>query len=96
MLTGATWQWVSFTDPVQQFEVGNPENYTLTFQPDGTLQIKADCNNNASATYTATEEGAFSVEPGIATLALCPGDSRSEAFVQNLGFGAGYFSRVEQ
>ncbi len=56
MLPASSWQWVSFTDPMQQFAVRTPENYTLTFQPAGTLVIKADCNN-ASASYSATEEG---------------------------------------
>lgn len=90
MLTGSTWQWIRFTDPLQQFEVDNPENYTATFQPDGTLQIQADCNT-ALASYTAAEDGSLSVQPGPTTLALCPGDSRGEEFVQKLGFGAIYF-----
>ncbi|HMQ54972.1 MAG TPA: META domain-containing protein [Anaerolineae bacterium] len=89
-LTGSTWQWVGLTDPVQQVEIEQPENYTLTFQPDGTLQIKADCNN-ASAGYTAAEEGSLSVQPGITTLALCGPESRSEELVQKLGFAANYF-----
>ncbi|HMR67781.1 MAG TPA: META domain-containing protein, partial [Anaerolineae bacterium] len=83
-------QWVGLTDPVQQVEIEQPENYTLTFQPDGTLQIKADCNN-ASAGYTAAEEGSLSVQPGITTLALCGPESRSEELVQKLGFAANYF-----
>lgn len=90
MLTGTTWQWVSLTDPVQQFAVDNPENYTLTFLPDGTLQIKADCNM-ASSSYTAAEDGSLTVQPGITTLAACPPESRSEEFVQKLGFAARYF-----
>jgi heat shock protein HslJ len=90
MLTGATWQWVSFTDPVQQFEVEQPESYTLTFQPDGTLQIKADCNQ-VVASYSASEEGALSIEPGPATMAACPPESRGDEFVQNLSFASGYF-----
>lgn len=89
-LTDSTWQWVSFTDPVQQFEVEQPENYTLDFQPDGTLSIKADCNQ-VVASYSASEEGALSVQPGPATLAACPPGSRGEEFVQKLGFGAIYF-----
>jgi heat shock protein HslJ len=90
MLTGATWQWVSFTDPTQQFEVKQPAAYTLTFQPNGTLQIQADCNQ-ASASYTAAEDGALSITLGITTLVACPPESRAEEFVQNLGFASGYF-----
>jgi|GEM_PF-1538734 len=90
MLTGATWQWVSFTDPVQQFDVEQPEAYTLTFQPDGALQIQADCNQ-VGASYSASEEGALSIQPGPATLAACPPESRGDEFVQNLSFASGYF-----
>lgn len=89
-LIGSTWQWVRLTDPAQQVEIDSPENYTLTFQPDGSLQIQADCNN-ASAGYTAAEEGSLSVQPGITTLALCGPESRSEELVQKLGFAANYF-----
>ena len=28
-LTATAWMWVGFTDPIQQFSVDNPENYTL-------------------------------------------------------------------
>jgi membrane-bound inhibitor of C-type lysozyme len=90
MLTASPWQWISFTDPVQQFDVEQPQNYTLTFQPDGTLQIKADCNQ-VGASYNASEEGALSIQPGPATLAACPPESRGDEFVQNLSFAAGYF-----
>ena len=50
MLTANTWQWVSFTDPLQQFEVEEPENYLLTFNDDGTVNIKADCSQGWAAT----------------------------------------------
>ncbi|GAB4445852.1 MAG: hypothetical protein Kow0031_28430 [Anaerolineae bacterium] len=89
-LLASTWQWVSFTDPVQQFDVEQPENYTLDFQEDGTLAIQADCNQ-VMAGYSASEEGALSIQPGPATLALCPEESRGEQFVQNLGFATNYF-----
>jgi len=90
MLTASTWGWVRLTDPVQQFDVDDPEDYTLTFQPDGTLQIQADCNQ-VIASYSASDDGALSIQPGPATMAACPPGSRGEEFVQNLGFAARYF-----
>jgi heat shock protein HslJ len=75
---------------VQQFDVDDPENYTLTFQPDETLQIKADCNQ-VIASYSASEDGALSIQPGPATMAACPPQSRSDQFVQLLGGAAIYF-----
>lgn len=89
-LTGVTWRWVALTDPMQQVEIDAPERYTLTFLDDGSLQIQADCNQ-ATAAYTASDDGALSVTPGITTLALCPPGSRSEELINKLGFAARYF-----
>jgi heat shock protein HslJ len=89
-LTASTWQWVRLTDPQQQVEVTPPENYTLTFMPDGILQIKADCNQ-ATASYTAGKDGALAVTPGITTLVACLPGSRGEELIQKLGSAAIYF-----
>ena len=88
-LTDNAWQWVAFTSPVDQFKVEQPESYQLTFQDDGTVAIKADCNN-ASGTYTA-DDSSLTIEVGPMTLAACPPDSRSEQFVKLLGGAAKYF-----
>ncbi|HRW06078.1 MAG TPA: amidase family protein, partial [Caldilineaceae bacterium] len=89
-LTTNPWLWVSFSDPVAQFDIEMPENYTVAFNSDGTVNIKADCNN-ASGSYTADDDGSLSIEIGPMTLAACPPESRSEEFVQNLGFVTGFF-----
>ncbi|MCB0129008.1 MAG: META domain-containing protein, partial [Caldilineaceae bacterium] len=89
-LVGATWQWVGLTDPMQQITIDTPKSYTLTFLDDGSIQIQADCNN-ATASYTATEDGNLEVTPGIMTLVACGPDSRGEELVQKLGFAARYF-----
>lgn len=90
LLTATTWQWLRLTDPQQQIEVASPENYTLTFLADGMIQMQADCNS-ATASYIATEAGALTITPGITTLVACPPESRSEEFMQKLGFAAIYF-----
>jgi heat shock protein HslJ len=89
-LTASTWAWVRLTDPMQQVEIVSPENYRLTFLADGSLQIKADCNQ-ATAAYNASEDGSLSVTPGVTTLAVCPPGSRSEELIQKLTFAARYF-----
>ncbi len=88
-LTENPWQWVSFTDPLEQFEVEGPEKYVLTFNDDGTVNIKADCNN-AAGSYTA-DSGSLKIEVGPMTMAACPPDSRSDEFVGLLGGAARYF-----
>lgn len=89
-LTTNPWLWVSFTDPTQQFELDQPAQYTITFNTDGTVAIKADCNN-ASGTYTADDNGGLTLALGPMTLAACPPDSRSDEFIKKLGSVAGFF-----
>ena len=89
MLLANPWQWVSFTSPVEQYQVENPENYLLTFNEDGTVNILADCNN-ASGSYTA-ESSSLSIQVGPMTMAACPPESRSDQFVEYLSSAAIYF-----
>jgi heat shock protein HslJ len=88
-LTTNAWQWVSFTNPVEQFAIDEPQNYVLTFNEDGTVNIIADCNN-ASGSYT-TDGSSISIQVGPMTMAACPPDSRSDDFIKYLGFAAIYF-----
>lgn len=84
-----SWQWVAFTNPVEEFEVESPESYVITFNADGTLAIQADCNNVAGS-YTA-DDSSLTIEPGPTTLAACPEGSRGEQFVELLRGAAIYF-----
>jgi heat shock protein HslJ len=88
-LTVTPWQWISFTSPVEQFEVEMPESYLLTFNEDGTLSVMADCNN-ANGSYTA-DDSSLTIAIGPMTMAACPEGSRSDQFVQLLGGAAIYF-----
>ncbi len=40
------WQWEAYQDTADKnnINVSDPENYTITFNEDGTANIKADCN----------------------------------------------------
>jgi heat shock protein HslJ len=91
-LTANPWQWVSFTDPKGQVKIEKPENYLLTFNKDGTLAIKADCNN-AAGTYTIGTRASSSIDIkiGPTTMAACPAGSRGDQFVRLLGGAAIYF-----
>jgi len=82
-LTTNPWQWVGFTSPVEQFKLDQPGNYLVTFQEDGTVAIKADCNN-AGGTYTA-DDSSLMVKIGPTTMAACPDGSRGDQFIKMLG-----------
>lgn len=88
-LTVTPWQWISFTNPVEQFELETPKGYVLYFSEDSTVQIKADCNN-ANGSYTA-DDSSLTIAIGPMTMAACPEGSRSDQFVQLLGGAAIYF-----
>ena len=88
-LRATPWQWVSFTSPVEHFDVEAPLSYLVQFNDDATVNIVADCNN-AVGTYQG-EGGKLQIELGPMTAAACPPDSRSDQFVRLLGGAALYF-----
>ncbi len=85
-LTGTVWQWENIVTPVESFDNPTPEQYTVRFNEDGTVNIKADCNM-VSGAYTADESG-FAIEVGPVTLAECGAESLSSEFIQALGAAA--------
>lgn len=88
-LLSHSWQWVSFTNPSEQYDIDMPENYVLTFYEDGALTIVADCNT-VLGEYT-DDAGALTITPGPSTRSACPPDSRSDQFIQLLEGAARYF-----
>ena len=84
-LTGSAWQWVKSTDNSSKVTtVNQPSKYTLQFSlSDGTVEIKADCNN-ASGTFTADAHN-LSITLGPSTLAACSAGSLSDQYLKELG-----------
>ena len=88
-LQSNAWQWISFTSPVEQYTIDNPQNYLITFKDGETLEIKADCNK-ARGAYTS-DSSALKIEIGPMTKAACPQGSKSDLLIKHLGYLAGYF-----
>ena len=84
-LTGKAWQWTASTTkvPASQSVVPDPENYTITFNTDGSFSAKVDCNN-MSGTYTTTSSGGLAITPGPMTLAACGPETLSDLYVAGL------------
>jgi heat shock protein HslJ len=80
-ITGINWQWSELieSDPASQSVVPNPESYTLVFNPDGSLSIKADCNVG-SGTYTVSGNS-MTIQLGALTRAICGPDSLSDQYL---------------
>jgi heat shock protein HslJ len=96
-ITGTTWQLVSLETQRPQFSAivpgGPSENYTITFNTDGTFKAQADCNQ-VGGTYTIQGQGVLTIELGPATLAECGAESLGDEYVQALG-QAGSFTIAE-
>ena len=60
-----------------------PQNYTLTFADDGTVAIKADCNQ-VNGSYVLDGE-ALTIELGAATMAFCGEQSMDQIYLGLLG-----------
>ncbi|WP_440951746.1 META domain-containing protein [Methanococcoides sp. FTZ1] len=78
------WQWSGLIEtlPASQSVVPDPENYTITFNQDGTYSIKADCNVG-SGTYTL-DGNELTLAPGPITLAYCGPDSLDSQYLSLL------------
>jgi heat shock protein HslJ len=92
LIIGPTWEWTGFQDATERYAVAQPSRYTVTFQADGTYQVKADCNTG-SGSYTLDGKN-LTIGPAAMTRMACPPDSQDTAFLTNLNaaktqFGAG-------
>ena len=80
-IVGTIWQWTDLveTSPASISVVPNPENYTITFNEDGTVTILADCNN-VTGSYTL-ENGNISIVLGASTMAFCGEESLDQQYL---------------
>lgn len=83
-LTDVQWGLTELTEtqPASQSIIPDPENYTLVFQPDGGLQILADCNSGFGS-YTIDGDS-MAIEIGVLTTAVCGSESLSSLFLDLL------------
>ena len=83
-IQGIVWQWTSLTNQTtkQTDTIPNPENYTITFNTDGTLVGKADCNTFGG---TYSQENGFSITLGATTMMYCGDASLDQQYLQLLG-----------
>lgn len=84
VLVGPTWQWIGLIEPpsAPPTPIPNPQDYTLKFNTDGTVNIKADCNS-LIGTYTV-EGSALRITLGPTTGAFCGEASLDQKFLQSL------------
>ena len=91
-LTGSTWQWKqTLYNDDQKIVPADPESYTVQFREDGTLNVKADCNQKGGTYAAFTKEKRLSIEITHSTMAVCPEGTLEDAFVRGLTAAAIYF-----
>ncbi len=92
-LTGKDWQLTTITEKTPAFQGVIPpadqSKYRITFNPDGTFNGTADCNQIAG-TYKTSGSNKIEITPGISTMALCPDGSFDTLFVHALSQAATY------
>jgi heat shock protein HslJ len=89
-LTGTVWEWTAMqtTVPASQSAVPDPENYTITFNTDDTLAIKADCNQ-VTGSYTLSGSD-LTITLGASTLAFCGEASQDSIYLASLSQVSSY------
>jgi heat shock protein HslJ len=83
-ITGIVWQWTAMqeTVPASQSVVPDPQNYTITFNTDGSAAIKADCNQ---VTGSYKIDGIkITITLGASTLMACGDASQDSIYLTSL------------
>jgi heat shock protein HslJ len=89
-LTSGVWKWQQSADSSgQTWTSPNPANYTLQFNPDGTVAAQVDCNRS-NGTYQADETN-LTITLGPTTLMACPPPTLDNVFRQQLSNVSSYF-----
>ncbi|MBD8655673.1 META domain-containing protein [Oxalobacteraceae sp. CFBP 13730] len=89
-LEGTSWRLASFQsndDGSQALRPGTPDGFTLTFNKDGRLAVKLDCNRGNGpwqAVATDAMGGTLSMGPVATTRAMCPPDAIGTRLAQDL------------
>jgi para-nitrobenzyl esterase len=85
-----TWQWVSFTTPVEQLNVDEPGRYTVRFEAAGRVALQADCNRGMGS-YSLSADRHITFQPIALTRMMCPPGSLSDRFAREIGRATSYF-----
>lgn len=91
-VAGNVWQWKQtlYNDDRKAVPT-DPQNYTVQFREDGTLNVKADCNQKGGTYSVTEEEKRILIEITHSTMAACPESSLEDEFVRGLSAAAIYF-----
>ena len=91
-VTGPTWHWMQtlYNDDRKVGPV-DPQIFTVQFREDGTLTVKADCNQKGGTYSVTDDENHISIVVTHSTMAVCPEGSLEDEFVRDLSAASIYF-----
>lgn len=94
-LLGAVWRWTRLeeVDPPSESRVSTPEEFTLVFRADGTLEILAECQH-IDGSYTSSGSRLV-LEFDAPTISDCDGNLLASSYLQLLDQVGGYVRRGE-
>ncbi len=91
-VTGPIWQWMqTLYNDDRKVVPPDSNNFTVQFREDGTLTVKADCNQKGGIYSVTDEEYRISIEITHSTMAACPEGSLEDEFVRGLSAASIYF-----
>lgn len=89
-ITGMVWKWRQTRyNNDQQSVPADPSHYTIEFKPDGTMNIRADCNRGGGK--YSIEGKRIAIEQTHSTMAMCPPGSLDQDFKKDLREATIYF-----
>jgi heat shock protein HslJ len=87
-ITGAVWQWQGTATAMEPLIPDDPSLYTITFLPNGTVAVRADCNRVTGSYELSGTALTLLSGPTATTLAACPPGSLDQAFLRQLSQAA--------
>jgi heat shock protein HslJ len=84
-IVGPVWRWVRtrYADGTAQHRAAGDAGYTLHLRPDGTVQVRGDCN--VSGGSFTVKEANLTITITHSTMAACPDGSLEHVFIRDLG-----------
>jgi heat shock protein HslJ len=77
-LGGTSWRWIHLTHGSENVSVVDPQNYTISFDGDGYVRVRSDCNKAAGPSRLG--DGTISINLMRMTDMPCSSSSLSERF----------------
>ena len=83
-IIGPVWRWVRtrYADDVTLIRSANADGYTVQLRPDGTVQVRGDCNVSGGSFTLKNNDLAIAVT--YSTRVACPEGSLEDAFIRDL------------